>query len=81
MITVSNVIFDEGNIVGNASFEDVLKAILPEEVYSDEEEEESETCAPRVVESEKDPPSKSPTSEASIGGMPVQVAAKMENLL
>jgi len=37
MITASNVKFHEGKIVGNASFEDVLNAVLPEEVYSDEE--------------------------------------------
>ena len=64
MSTASNVIFDEGKIVGNASFEDVLKAVLPKEVYSDEEEEESasETCAPRAVEPAKDMTSESPTS-------------------
>ena len=50
MITASNVILDEGKRVGNTSFENVLKAVLPEEVNSDEEEEESETCTPRAVE-------------------------------
>ena len=81
MIIASNVIFNEGKIVGNASFEDVLKAVLPEEDYSDEEKEESDSCTARAVEPAKNKPSESPTSEASIGGMPVAVAAEMENLL
>jgi len=46
MITASNVIFDEGTIVGDVGFEDVLKAVLPEEVYTDDEGEELEERLP-----------------------------------
>ena len=80
MITASKAILDDRKIVGNASFEDVLKAVQPKEVYCDEEEE-SETCAPTAIEPAKDMPSESPTSEAGRAGMPAVVAAEMENLL
>jgi len=46
MITASNVIFDEETIVGDVGFEDVLKGVLPEEVYTDEESEELEERLP-----------------------------------
>jgi len=81
MITASNVIFDEGKIVENSSFEDVLKGVLPEEVYSDEEEEASVAWAPRIAETHMDKTSESPTSKASLGEMPAEVDAEMENLL
>jgi len=83
MITASNVIFDEGKTVGNASFDDVLKAILPEEVYSDEEDEDSVpvACAPMIVEVHKDKPSEIPTSEASIGEPPAENIAETAKLL
>ena len=46
MITALNVIFDEGTIVEDAGFEDVLKAVLPEAVYIDDESEELEEPVP-----------------------------------
>jgi len=83
MITASNVIFDEGKIVGNASFDDVLKATLPEEVYSDEEDEDTVPvdCTPKIVEVDKDRPSEIPTSEASIGEPPAENFAETAKLL
>ena len=50
MITASNVIFDERKIVGNASFENVLKGVLPEQVYSDEEEDDTGAQVPRAAQ-------------------------------
>jgi len=83
MITASNVIFDEGVIVGEVGFEDVLKAVLPEEVYTDEESEELEERLPSQSLVEKKSPSdipstvldeglrsKSPVERASPGDMP-----------
>ena len=67
--------------MGNSSFEDVLKGVLPEEVYSDEEEEASVTLAPRIAETHMDKTSESPTSKASLEEMPAEVDAEMENLL
>jgi len=81
MITASNVIFDEGKIVGNSSFEDVLKGVLREEVYSNKEEEACIAWAPRIAETHMDKTSESPTSKASLGEMPAEVGAGMENVL
>jgi len=61
MITASNVIFDEGTIVGDVGFEDVLKAVLPEEVYTDEEYEELEEKVPSKSLVEKEAPSDIPS--------------------
>jgi len=82
MITASNVIFDEEKIVGNASFDNVLKAILPEEVYSDEEDKDGGpvACSPKIVEVHKDKPSEIPTSEASIEEPPAANIAETAKL-
>jgi len=84
MITASNVIFDEGKIVGNASFEDVLKAVLPEEVNSDEEEEEIQTGAQNggSMETQVVMSGKRATgiSEVSLLEKPVEVSSEIENL-
>jgi len=61
MITASNVVFDEGTIVGDVGFEDVLKAVLPEEVYTDDEGEELEERLPSGSLVEKWAPSDIPS--------------------
>jgi len=83
MIIASNVIFDEGVIVGEVGVEDVLKAVLPEEVYIDKESKELEERLPSQSLVEKKSPSdipstvldeglrsKSPVERASPGDMP-----------
>ncbi|KAG0123158.1 hypothetical protein HOY82DRAFT_619604 [Tuber indicum] len=80
MIKASNVILDEGKRVGNASCEDVLKVVLPEEVYSDEEEEGGLAITPKMVEIQDAKPNESPTSQAGIGGIPGEVNTEAENM-
>ena len=62
MIMGLNVIFDEGVIVGDVGFEDVLKEVLPEEVYTDEDCEESEARFPSESLVEKKSPSVIPST-------------------
>jgi len=61
MITASNMIFDEGIIVGDVGFEDGLKAVLLEEVYADDEGEELENRLPSGSLVEKWAPSDMPS--------------------
>jgi len=61
MITASNVMFYEGTIVGDVGFEDMLKAVLPEEVYTDEEYEELEEKVPSKSLVEKEAPGDIPS--------------------
>ena len=61
MITASNVMFDEETIVGDVGFEDVLKEVLPEEVYTDEEYEELEEKVPSKSLVEKEASSDIPS--------------------
>jgi len=63
------------NILRNTSFEDVLEDVRPDELSSDEAEEESAAWSPTIVETDKDRTSESPTSESSFGEMPAEVAA------
>ena len=62
MITASNVIFNKRVIVGDVGFEDVLKEVLPEEVYTDEECEEHEERLPSESLVEKKSPSVIPST-------------------
>lgn len=83
MITASNVTLDEEMIVADVGFEDVLKAVLPKEVYTDEEGEELEKRFPSESLVERGSPSdipsrvldeglrnESPVESASPGGLP-----------